>query len=447
MAEQVKEIVLADPAVERMVSIVGFDFVGGGSKSNAATFFVVLKPWAERDSTLEQVLGGFTAAPRRSARRSSSDSTRHRSRDSAPPAGSSSTAEPGRGRNPAPRRGRVRLPREGQRAAQLAGVRTLFRPDVPQLRVEVDRERAKASGVPVDEIFAALQSTFGTLYVNDFTRSGRAFRVQMQAEQEFRSDPADLGNVYVRSGEGEMMPLSDLVSVEPTVGPDVIERFNGFPAAVRLLGAAAPGRSSGEAIAAMEVLAARELPSDFGFGWSGSAFQEKNTGGSSAVVFLFSILVVFLANPRRPVRELEAADRRAARHADRGAGRAGRDLDPGHRQRRLLSDRPDHPDRPRVEERDPDRRVRDATQGGRAGDHEAAAAMAARLRFRPIVMTSLAFVLGVSRPLVVSTGAGAASRHSIGTGVFGGMVAATFLAIFFIPVFYVFFRGDRPVRR
>jgi multidrug efflux pump subunit AcrB len=230
-----------------------------------------------------------------------------------------------------------------------------------------------------------------------------------------------------------MVPLSSLVSVESTTGPDVIERFNGFPA-VKLLGAAAPGRSSGEAIAAVEALAARELPADFGYGWSGSAFQEKKTGGSSAVVFAFSLVVVFLILAGQyeswklpvavlltvPIAVLGALAAIWARGIANDVyfqiglvtliGLASKNA--------ILI-------------------VEFASQRRAAGlSFEAAAREAARLRFRPIVMTSLAFVLGVL-PLVVSSGAGAASRHSIGTGVFGGMLAATFLAVFLIPVFYV----------
>ncbi len=434
VADQVKEMVLQDPAIERIVAIVGFDFVGGGSKANAATFFVILKPWAERQSTLEQVLGGFYG-------RTSAIREAFVFGFSPPPIQGLGTTGgfefyvQNRGEGGTARLSEVAFDflEKADKLPELAGVRTLFRPDVPQLQVEVDRERAKSAGVGIDEVYAALQSTFGTLYVNDFTRSGRAFRVQLQAEQSFRSDPADLGNIYVRTESGEMMPLSAIVSVRPTVGPDVIERFNGFPA-VKLLGAAAPGRSSGEAITAMEALAARELPADFGFGWSGSAFQEKSTGGSSAVVFLFSILVVFLILAGQYESwKLPIAVLLTVPIAVMGALAAiwirglANDVYFQIGLVTLIG----------LASKNAILIVEFATQRRAAGvSHEAAAAQAARLRFRPIVMTSLAFVLGVF-PLVVSSGAGAASRHSIGTGVFGGMMAATFLAIFWIPVFYV----------
>ena len=439
VAEQVEAAVLADPAVEKIVSIVGYDFVGGGSKSNASTFFVILKPWSERKSKLDQVLGGFygrTGAIKEAVVFGFN-----------PPPIQGLGATGGfefyvqnRGEGSTHRMSEVAfdLMAKSNKLPELAGVRTLFRPDVPQLEVELDRERAKASGISVDQVYAALQSTFGTLYVNDFTRSGRAFRVQLQAEAVDRQSPDDLGRVFVRANDRRMMPLSALVTVKPTVGPEVLERFNGFPA-VKLLGAAAPGRSSGEAIAAMEKLADAELPPDFGYAWSGSAFQEKKTGGSSGVVFLFSILVVFLILAGQyeswklpiavllsvPIAVLGALAAVWLRGALFGA--AANDIYFQIGLVTLIG----------LASKNAILMVEFATQRRAAGASvEAAAQQAARLRFRPIVMTSLAFVLGVL-PLVVSTGAGAASRHSIGTGVFGGMIAATFIAVFFIPVFYV----------
>ena len=362
VASQVEQAVLADPAVERIVSIVGFDFVGGGSKSNASTFFVILKPWDEREAKLDQVLGRFygsTGAIKEAVVFGFN-----------PPPIQGLGATGGfefyvqnRGEGSTHRMSEVAfdLMAKANQLPELAGVRTLFRPDVPQLEVELDRARAKASGISVDQVYAALQSTFGTLYVNDFTRSGRAFRVQLQAEAVDRQSPDDLGRVFVRARDGSMMPLSALVMVKPTVGPEVLERFNGFPA-VKLLGAAAPGRSSGEAIAAMEKLADAELPQDFGYAWSGSAFQEKKTGGSSAVVFLFSILVVFLILAGQyeswklpiavlltvPIAVLGAL---AAVWIRGCAVRRGGE-------RHLLPDRSGDVDRPVVEERHPDGGVR-----------------------------------------------------------------------------------------
>ena len=398
VAEQVEAAVLADPAVDKIVSIVGFDFVGGGSKSNASTFFVILKPWSERKAKLDEVLGGFygrTGAIKEAVVFGFN-----------PPPIQGLGATGGfefyvqnRGEGDTHRMAEVAFDLMGKanQLPELAGVRTLFRPDVPQLEVELDRERAKASGISVDQVYAALQSTFGTLYVNDFTRSGRAFRVQLQAEAVDRQSPDDLGRVFVRAADGRMMPLSALVTVKPTVGPEVLERFNGFPA-VKLLGAAKPGRSSGEAIAAMEKLANAELPQDFGYAWTGSAFQEKKTGGSSGVVFLFSILVVFLILAGQyeswklpiavvlsvPIAVLGALVAVWLRGALFGA--AANDIYFQIGLVTLIG----------LASKNAILMVEFATQRRAAGASiEAAAQEAARLRFRPIVMTSLAFVLGV----------------------------------------------------
>ncbi len=439
----VEDILRDDPAVETVVTIVGLDFVGGGSKPNAATFFVILKHWDERDSNLQQVLGKFMA-------RASTIKEAIVFGFSPPPIqglGSTGGFEfyvQNRGEGGVARLAETTTAFIGQanQLPEVQGVRTLFRAAVPQLEVLVDREQAKAAGVDVDDAFATLQSMFGTLYVNDFTRSGRSFRVQLQADQQFREKPTDIGDVYVRSSYGNMVPLRSLVTVKSITGPDVVERFNGFPA-IKLLGTAAPGRSSGEAIAAMEHLATTQLPADFGFGWSGSAYQEKTTGGSSTLVFVFSLVVVFLILAGQyeswklpmavlftvPIAVLGALAAIWMRGISNDIyfqiglvtliGLASKNA--------ILM-------------------VEFASQRHAAGlSVEAAAGEAARLRFRPIVMTSLAFVLGVF-PLVVSTGAGAASRHSIGTGVWGGMIAATFIAVFFIPVFYVIIArlGGRP---
>ena len=434
VTKEVETILHQDPAVETVVTIVGLDFVGGGSKPNAATFFVILKDWDKRKAGLQQVLGSFMA-------HASTIEQAVVFGFSPPPIqglGSTGGFEfyvQNRGEGGVARLAQTtnEFIEKANHLPEVLGVRTLFRAAVPQLEVVVDREQAKAAGVDVDEVFATLQSMFGTLYVNDFTRSGRSFRVQLQADQQFRSKPSDLGNVYVRSARGDMVPLRSLVTVNAVTGPDVIERFNGFPA-IKLLGAAAPGRSSGEAIAAMEKLADAQLPIDFGYAWSGSAFQERTTGGSSVIVFLFSIVVVFLILAGQyeswklpiavlftvPIAVLGALAAIWLRGISNDVyfqiglitliGLASKNA--------ILM-------------------VEFAEQRRAAGlSVEHAAGEAARLRFRPIVMTSLAFVLGVF-PLVVSTGAGAASRHSIGTGVWGGMIAATFIAVFFIPVFYV----------
>jgi HAE1 family hydrophobic/amphiphilic exporter-1/multidrug efflux pump len=274
----------------------------------------------------------------------------------------------------------------------------------------------------------------GALYVNDFNLSGRTFRVQLQAEPQFRVRPEDLGNVYVRSASsGEMLPIKTLVRAQDVVGPEQIDRFNGFVAA-KVLGGSAPGISSGQAIATVEQVAAQVLPDGYSMEWSGQAFQEKRTGRAAIIAFSFALVMVFLilsANYERW--SLPVAVLLAVPFALLGA--VGAVLVRGmsndvYFQIGLVT-------LIGLAAKNAILIVEFAAQNAAEGMslHDAAIA-AARQRFRPIVMTSLAFVLGVV-PLVVATGAGAAARRSMGTGVFGGMLAATFIATLFVPLFYI----------
>ena len=315
---------------------------------------------------------------------------------------------------------------------ELANVTTTFSASVPQVKVVLDREQAKLLGVKVSDVFDTLQSTFGALYVNDFNRAGRVYRVHLQSEAAFRARPEDIRNVYVRSGEGQMIPLTALVTVHETTGPEVIERYNVFPSA-KVLGDAAPGYSSGEALAAMEEVARSALPDGYTLEWTGTSYQEKESGGASSIVFFVGVLMVFLVLAAQYEKwSLPFAVILAVPFAVFGALLAV-----------FL----------RGQENDLYFQIGLVTLVGLASKNAIlivefaqlkvqegwslveAAVEGARLRFRPIVMTSLAFILGVM-PLAIGGGAGAASRHSIGTGVIGGMLAATFVATFFVPLFF-----------
>jgi multidrug efflux pump subunit AcrB len=280
--------------------------------------------------------------------------------------------------------------------------------------------------------------------VNDFNKFGRTYRVQMQADAPFRAQPEDLGGVFVRSNvTREMIPLKALITTSNVVGPEQLERFNGFVAA-RVLGNGRPGVSSGEAIAAVERVAAAALPEGYQIAWSGQAFQEKRTGRASAIAFSLALVMVFLILAALYERWLlPFAVVMAVPFAVFGAlffvwarglendiyfqiglvvliGLAAKNA--------ILI-------------------VEFAQQGFLEGKTAAEAALnAARLRFRPIVMTSLAFVLGVM-PLMLSTGAGAGARRSMGTGVVGGMLAATFIATIFVPLFFVVVARRRKSRK
>ena len=286
--------VAENPAVEHMFVVTGFDLIGGGNKTNAATTFIPLKPWDKRKETAEDVTRDVSAK------------------------GGSLTEGIVLAFNPPPIRGlgtaggfevflQDRItgdPRrlntvlqdfmaELRKRPELTGINTFFRPTVPQILVEVDREKAIALGVPVSDIFDALQGTMGALYVNDFNKFGRTYRVQIQAEGAFRARPEDLGNIYVRSSAGDMLPLKSLLTINQIVGPEQIDRYNAFLAA-KVLGNAAPGFSSGQAIAAIEDVAAKSLPNGYTIAWTGQAFQEKRIGTASIIAFTFAVIMVFL---------------------------------------------------------------------------------------------------------------------------------------------------------
>ncbi|HQR23860.1 MAG TPA: multidrug efflux RND transporter permease subunit [Steroidobacteraceae bacterium] len=314
----------------------------------------------------------------------------------------------------------------------LAGVNSTFNPASRQLSVKVDREKAETLGAPIADVYGALQSLFGSLYVSQYNKYGRVWQVVLQAEPEFRNSPEDLRNIYVRGRSGEMVPLDAVTTARFTKGPDLIPRFNGFPAA-KINGGPAPGYSSGQAIATMEKLAAT-LPEGYGIAWSGQAYEEKQSGGASAMVFVFGLVMVFLILAAQYESwSLPGSVITAVPFGLLGALLAvwlrGMENDVYFQiglvtliglaaKNAILI----------VEFAVLERRkglsiVESAVEGAKA-------------RLRPIVMTSLAFTAGAI-PLAIASGAGSASRHSIGTGVIGGMVGATTLALFFAPLFYV----------
>jgi HAE1 family hydrophobic/amphiphilic exporter-1/multidrug efflux pump len=322
----------------------------------------------------------------------------------------------------------------------IAASNTNFRVSTPRLYAQVDRERAKALGVPISEVFDTMQAYFGNLYVNDFVKFGRVYRVQTEALPEYRSRPDDISKVYVRAQNGTeptMIPLDSVVSTEFSSGPDPVTHFNGFNTAL-VLGGAAPGYSSGQALEALEQAANEILvPRGYTIDWSGISFQEQKAGGQSILVFVFALLMVFLvlaalyeswsvpfavilAIPFGVLGALLAIWTRGLTN----------DI---YFQIGLIT-------LIGLSAKNAILIVEFANQRYAEGVPLVDAALeAARLRFRPIIMTSMAFILGVF-PLVIASGAGAASRNSIGTGVFGGMLAATFLAIFFVPLFFVVIR-------
>ena len=432
-----------NPAIDSFFTINGYDMMGGGAKGNAATVFITMKDWAKRQQTAQQLVAEMGGAGM---------GLKDGMAFAFNPPGIQGLGEAGgfevyvqsRGSSDAQRLAQVTqdfIAALSQHPA-LAGTQTFFSAKVPQLRVDVDREKALALGLPIEEVFATLQAQMGSLYINDFNRSGRTYRVTMQADAPYRSKPDDLGKLYVRSQTtAQMIPLKALIKVESAVGAEQIERYNGYIAA-KVMGSAKPGFSSGEAIAAVEQVAKAALPPGYSIEWTSQAYQEKRTGSASIFAFGFALIMVYLILAAMYERwGVPMAVALAVPFGVTGAllmiwlrgmqndiyfqiglvvliGLATKNAI-------LIAEFA----------------MQAMEHGKKAGE---AALEAARLRFRPIVMTSLAFILGVV-PLISATGAGAAARQSMGSGVFGGMLLATFIAPMFVPLFFTLLaRKPRP---
>jgi HAE1 family hydrophobic/amphiphilic exporter-1 len=316
---------------------------------------------------------------------------------------------------------------------ELSGVFTNYSANDPQFQVTFDREKAKGLQVPLSEITNALQVYMGSVYVNDFDFNNRAYRVYVQADREFRSEPRDIRQYYVRSNQGMMVPLETLVTVQQVASPQVISHYNLFRSS-EIDGAVAPGRSSGEGIAAMDALAQKVLPPGFSYEWTGLSLEELQSGSQSALLFGLGLLVVYLTLAAQyesfslpfivllavPMALLGAVGAQALRGQDNDVYcQIGLVMLIGLSSKNAILI------------------VEFAEQLREKGLSIIDAAIeSARIRLRPILMTSLAFILGVL-PLVLAQGAGRISRRSVGTTVFGGMIASTFLNLLFIPVLYV----------
>jgi multidrug efflux pump len=316
---------------------------------------------------------------------------------------------------------------------ELAGVNTTIRANGQQMLADVDREKAEVLGVPVQDVYNTLQTMFGSLYVSQFPKDSRLYQVVLQAEPEYRMSPEDIGKFYVRNKDGKMIPLSALVSTRYVIGPDLVTRFNNYPA-IAINGAPAPGVSSGTALAAIQAVAEEVLPQGYGFEWAGEAREEVSSGSTSAIAFIFGLIFVFLILAAQYESwSLPVGVMMAVPFAILGAlvAIALRGIDNDiYFQIGLLT-------LVGLAAKNAILIVEFAVELNRKEGLSFfdAAGEAARLRLRPIVMTSFAFVLG-TLPLAIATGASANSRHSIGTGVIGGTLAATVIAIFFIPMFY-----------
>lgn len=316
---------------------------------------------------------------------------------------------------------------------ELTGVRTTLNTRIPKYDVSVDIEKVKSKGVQLTEIYQTLSATLGAYYVNDFNLFGRTYMVNMQAEESYRKHPDDLDKIYVRAKNGEMLPISSFVTLTPKVSADLIERFNLFNAA-KVSGQAALGYSSGDALRAIEEVSKEVLPDGYTISWTGSAYQEKQISSAGSLAFIFGIIFLYLilaAQYERWLMPISVV--LAVPFAIFGAIIAtqlrGLENDIYFQIGLLVL--------AGLAAKNAILIVEFAMQKRKEGMELVEAALeAAKIRLRPIIMTSLAFTLGVI-PLALSSGAGAASRHSIGTGVIGGMLSATFIAIVFIPLFYI----------
>lgn len=312
-------------------------------------------------------------------------------------------------------------------------VYTSFTADLPQLLIKVDEDKALAQGVDISEIYSALSGYFGKSYVNDFNKYGRVYRVYLQADDEFREKPSDINKIYVKNKLGSMVPLSSVVTISNIVGPYSLTRFNMYPA-ITINGQARNGVSSGQAMSAMENLSDTVLPKDMGYAWSGSSLQEKESSGqigpilAMSLVFIYLFLVGLYESWMLPIAVLLISPV-ALVGALFFQYVAGYSLDLysqiglvmliglSTKQAILIIEF-----------------AKDAHQSGMS--IKDAAMQAAKLRFRAVMMTNIAFILGLL-PLVFAKGAGAASRNSVGMTVFGGMMAVAFIGTFLVPAFFV----------
>ncbi len=435
---------LSIPVIHSTDALVGQNFVFGTRGPNAATMFTPLHLWSERarpDQHVKALIGGafreFAKIPEAMILSFNAPSIRGLG---ATGGFSVQIQDPSGGDFKKFSAVAEEFIAKARKDPAIGAIGTNFRVSAPRLNVRVDREHAKALGVSIADVFDTLQAYFGNFYINDFLKFGRVYRVQTEADAQYRMRPGDLARIYVRAQNGpsaSMIPLDTVLTTEFTSGPDPVTHFNGFNTAF-VLGMAAPGASSGQALDALERAAQEVLvPKGYALDWSGITYQERNVGGKSTAAFAFGLLMVFLvlaaqyeswtvpfavilAVPFGVFGALSAVWARGMTNDIYFQIGLVTLIGLSAKNAILI--------------------VEFANQRHDHGMPAAEAAIeAAKLRFRPIIMTSMAFVMGVF-PLVLATGAGAASRQSIGTGVFGGMLAATFMAIFFVPLFFVLTR-------
>ena len=445
--DQIDTILSEAPGVSEWVVFGGYNLIDGTNSSNAAIFFIVMDPWEERtDPSLSQeaiianLQGQFFGI-------------RDAIAYAFPPPAIQGLGVAGGFQMQLQDIGGVgfqeleqmtrEVVQDGNAQSQLTNLNTTFRADVPQLFAEVDRTKAKSLGIPLDSVFGTLQAYLGSAYVNDFNKFGRTWQVNVQADHQYRIQPEDIRNLDVRNRNGDMVPIGTIVSVDEIVGAQTILRYNLYPSS-SITGEAAPGISSGQALNLMEDLARAKLPTSMGFEWTGMSYQEKKVGSEQILVFALAIILVFLVLAAQyeswtspaavilvvPLAVLGTVIALLLKGADNNVyTQIGIVLLIGLASKNAILI------------------VEFARAEREAGNSILDSAVnAARLRFRPILMTSIASIAGFM-PLVVASGAGAASRQAIGTAVVGGMAAATVMSLVFTPVFYVVMQRLGEIRK
>ena len=446
--DELNAILKEQEGVASVISIGGYSFLEGTSKSNGATFFFVYDSWEERagdpaleqDALLNTIRGKFQARiqeglvlvfpppPIRGLGNNAGFQLQLEDRGGV-----------GLGEL---QRMVTEIVEDGNTQSALKNVNSQFRASVPQLKVDIDRAKIKALELQLTDVFGTLQAFMGSTYVNDINKFGRTYQVRVQGEPFARAEPSDIERLEVRNGAGAMIPLGSVVEVLEEQGPQVINRYNLYPTAL-ITGEAAPGKSSGEALALLEQMLRAKLPAALGYDWTAMSYQEKRAGGEAVGVFGLAILMVYLVLAAQyeswvlpaavilvvPLGLMGAAAAVAIRGMDNNIyTQIGIVLIIALASKNAIL----------IVEF-----ARELRAKGRS--IREAAVEAARLRFRPILMTSFAFILGVF-PLVRASGAGAASRRALGTAVFGGMISSTILAVFFVPTFFVVFQWLSELR-
>jgi multidrug efflux pump len=445
-ADEIDQIFAKQPGVKDRTIINGFSLIDNQFKTNATTLFVTLDDFKERYSSAKKAKQQNARAVVQGVMAQSGHLQKGIFIPIIPPAipgigttggfefwiQDKETGDPARLYDVT-----QKFLEKARKRPELSGLNSTYTAASQQIRADVDRSKAMLLNVPVEDVYSALQAQFGSVVASQFNQYSRVWNVTLQSDARYRQRPEDITRLYTRSKTQDMVPLSAVVSTRYVTGPDLMSRFNGFPAA-QITGSAAADRSSGEAIKVMEEVAAEVLPQGYTFAWSGMAFQEKQSGGTSSSAFIFGLLIVFLILAAQfeswvmpgsvmtavPFGILGALFFNWCRGLENdvyfqigllvliGLGAKNAVL-----------------------------RVAFASELRKQGlSIMDATIQAGEQRLRPIIMTSLAFIFGVL-PLAIATGAGANARHSIGTGIIGGMIGETTLAMLYVPLFFYIFDG------